>query len=326
MSLSDIERTIREALEAREKEAWLRDVYGSYVIYEKDSKFFKLAYSILDGDVQFASEPKEVETVWVETRSQQAEGDEGVTAFARMDKALNPEGTAWDVTVCEPGFTKNGWYHPEEVLRAGASMFEGVDVNIYELPKGATHIPDSLFDVKRLLIKNKAGWLENVRCVAGGSIRAVLRFLDSYKWVGKNLLAAMDQGTRAYGLSYDAPARAARAVVEGRSVIKLLKFHSIDSVDIVTRPAAGGKFNRAVAAQKEAVMDKQQLWDLISKARPDLLKGKEVDSVSDEEITELARMAMEPVADPGGGNGGGGQPDQDPLQQRKNHTINYQAY
>lgn len=253
VSLRDIEQLLRDALSNRDKEAWLRDVYGSYIVYEVTGKYFRLPYSILEGDVQFASDAVEVEQIWVEARSQQAEEemDDGVTIHVSMDKAINPEGTAWDVTICQPGFTKNGWYHPEEALRAGASLFEGVDVNLYELPKGASHVPGSLFDVKRLFVKNKAAWLDNVRYVASEGIKGVLHFLDSYAWLGKNLLAAMSEGVRAYGLSYDAPVRAKKVVVEGRPVIKLLKFHSVDSVDIVTRPAAGGKFNRAVAAQKE---------------------------------------------------------------------------
>lgn len=314
VSLSDIERTIREALESRDKEAWLRDVYGSYIIYEKDGKFFKLAYSILDGEVQFASDAKEVETVWVEARSQQAEQevDDGIKILLRLDQAQDAEGTAWDVTICEPGFTKNGWYIPDDALRDAAGLFENVDVNLYELPQDATHVPDALFDIKSLLVKNKVGWIDNVKHVAGKGLKGVLHFLDSAKWLGKNLLDAMSSGKKVYGLSYDAPVRAKKEVIEDRPVFKLLKFLAADSVDIVTRPAAGGKFNRAVAAQKQKegdVMNKKQLWEMIQKARPDLLKGKEFDSISDEEVIELARMAMEPAEPQGAGSRGQGEGD-----------------
>ena len=41
-------------------------------------------------------------------------------------------------------------------------------------------------------------------------------------------------------------------------------------------------------------MDKKQLWEMILKARPALLTGKEFDKVSEEEVITLARMAMEP--------------------------------
>ena len=47
--------------------------------------------------------------------------------------------------------------------------------------------------------------------------------------------------------------------------------------------------------KEDNIMNKKDLWEMISKARPDLLTGKEFDSVSDEDVEALARMAMEPV-------------------------------
>lgn len=315
ISLDDVRDMIYNALQERDKDSWLNQVYGSYLIYEKDAKFYRLPYSILEGEVQLGSEPVEVERVWVEARSQQAEGDEGLTMLMKMGNALDPEGTTWDVTICEPGFSLNGWYHPEEVLKESADMFEGVDVNIYEVPgKGATHVDEPLFDLKSLLVKNKAAWLEKIHYVAGVGLKATLHFLDSFKWMGKNLIEGIKKGAKVYGLSLDAPARAVKEEIEGRPVIKLLKFLGVDSVDIVTRPAAGGKFNRAIASiqEKEDIMDREELLAMIKEKRADLLEGKDVEKLSDNEIKDLARMAMEPVADPtdtsggdGGGTGGG---------------------
>ena len=308
VSLDEIRDMLWEALDERDTEADLHSVYGGYIIYEKAKKYYRLPYSILEGKVQFGTDAMEVERVWVEARSQQNEYDDSIEMRLRLGDAQDPEGNAWEVTICEPGFTKNGWYLPEDALREAAGLFEGVDVNIYELPtRGATHVPDALFDIKSLLVKNKAGWLENVRYVAGEGLKAVLHFMDSFKWLGKNLKDAISKGAKAYGLSYDAPVRAKKAEINGKPVMELVKFLAVDSVDIVTRPAAGGRFNRAIAAQKkEEIMDKKQLWELISKARPDLLKGKEFDSVTDEEMIALARMAMEPGGDQGGDGEGPG--------------------
>ena len=41
-------------------------------------------------------------------------------------------------------------------------------------------------------------------------------------------------------------------------------------------------------------MDRQQLWDLIMEKRPKLLEGKSIETITDEEIVGLARMAMDP--------------------------------
>lgn len=335
VSLDDVRDMLWNALQDRDSDAYLNQVYGGYLIYEKDGKYFRLAYSILEGEVQLGDDAIEVERVWVEAQNQQHEGEDQLSMLIRFGAAQNAEGTSWDVTICGPGFTKNGWYLPEEALETGASFFEGADVNIYELPgKGATHIDDSLFDIKSLLIKNKAGWLEGVEYVAGEGLKAVLHLVDSYKYLGKNLLEGIKKGTSVYGLSYDAAVRAIKATIEGKPVMKLLKFLAVDSVDIVSRPAAGGRFNRAVAdsagsrraaahRHKEDIMDKKQLLDMIQKAKPDLLEGKDLEALSDEEVTELARMAMAPAdppgsatktADKGGGNGDGdpaGDPDPD---------------
>jgi len=322
VSLDDIRDMLWKVVSERDDESYLREVFGSYLIFEKGGKCYKLPWSILDGKAQLGSEATEVEQTWVEARSAQAaaggEADEGIEILVRLGQARDPEGAEWEVTICEPGFTLNGWYIPDDALRDAAGLFENVDVNLFELPQGASHVPDALFDIKSLLVKNKVGWIDNVKHVADRGLMGVLHFLDSARWLGKNLLDAMTTGGKVYGLSYDAPVRAKKEVINERPVFKLLKFLAADSVDIVTRPAAGGKFNRAVAAQKEAIMNKQELWDLISKMRPDLIKDKDFESVSEDDVKTLARMAMEPAAEPGGGggggngNGGGGDGDLDP--------------
>ncbi|MCE5212115.1 MAG: hypothetical protein LLG40_11220 [Deltaproteobacteria bacterium] len=316
LSMDDIRQLLRQAVKDRfsasqvtdcgpmDISPYIEEVYPAYLIYEIDGKYYKIAWSILDGKVTLGETPTEVESTWVEARSQQAESDEGAEMLMRLGDAQNPEGTAWDVTICEVGFTKNGWYIPEEAMRGAEALFEKVDVNLYEMPaKGATHVPDALFDLKSLLVKNKVGWIDTVKHVAGVGLKGVLHFLDSAKWLGKNLLDATQKGASVYGLSYDCPVRAAKAVVDGKDVFKVLKFIAADSVDIVTRPAAGGKFNRAVAsvpAQNEEDFMKQKLLALIKKIKPDLLKGKDEAALTDQEVEVLARMAMDEPASSAG--------------------------
>jgi hypothetical protein len=306
VSLDQIRDMLGSAVRERhpEDDVWLSEVFPGYLVFERGEKFFRAGWSILDGAAQLGEEETEVEKTWVETRSAQAEADETMEAPVRLEGALDPEGTAWDVTVCRPGFTRNGWFLDEEVLRSGAGLFEGVDVNLYDLPQGAAHVPAPLFTIKPKLARNKVGWIDNVRFVAGEGIKGVLHFLDSAKWLGRNLVEAAKQGVTAYGLSYDCAVRARMDVIEGRRVFRLIEFLSADSVDVVTRPAAGGKFNRAVAAQdnQEETMDwKEKLYNQVKAARPDLLEGRAVADVSDEEMIDLAKEAMtpaEPVADP----------------------------
>lgn len=305
VSLEEIRDMLWQALKKRVGEsidAWICQVYGSYIIFEQESKYYRLAYSILEGEVQFGQDAVEVEKVWVEKMSSQAETDEDFEALLHFETSSDPEGKIWDVTIVEPGFTLNGWYHPDDVLQQAAAdgVFEGVDVNLYELPRGAGHVGEEFFPLKSLLVKNKAGWLEDVKYVAGRGLTGTLNFLDSAKSIGKDLLNAMSLKKPApFGLSYEAIVQAARTVIEGKSVFKALKFRPVDSVDIVTRPAAGGKFVRAVAAlnnkpEKEDFMNKKQIWDMIMGARPKLLEGKDFEKISDDELSGIAQMAMKP--------------------------------
>ena len=301
LSLDDIRSMLWDAVHKKyggeNKEAYLNEVFPSFLIYRDGGKYYRLGWSIMDGAVILGDSAVEVEQKWVEARAAAAEkeSDESLETLMRLDVARDPEGSAWDVTICEPLFTKNGWYLPEDVLRDAAGLFENVDVNLYELPT-ATHVPGPLFDIKNLLVKNKCGWIDTVRYAAGEGLKGVLHFLDSAKWLGKNMLTSAKDAM--YGLSYDCPVRARKDVVEGKSVIRALKFLGADSVDIVTRPAAGGKFNRAVAAQKEedTVMNKQALWDFLSRMCAEKLKGKVFEQTTEEDLRSI--MAEMKPADP----------------------------
>ncbi|HCU69855.1 MAG TPA: hypothetical protein DGF30_11715 [Desulfomicrobium sp.] len=299
VSLDQVRDMIWEALQERDKDAYVSEVYPSYIVASKDGQYFRLAWSMMDGKVTLGEEMTPVERVWVEVRSAQAEPEEGVDLLMRLGSARDPEGMSWEVLIAEPGFTRNGWYLPETVLRGSAGLFENVDVNLFELPQGVTHVPAEIFDIKSFLVKNKCGWIDGVRYAAGEGLKGTLHFLEESKWLGKNLLAAQQSGRSIYGLSYDCAVRAAQDTVAGKSVMVMSEIKKADSVDIVSRPAAGGKFLRAVASvpahtnHEEAAM-KEKLWKIISEKRPDLLQGKTLEGTPDAEVETLARMAMDP--------------------------------
>lgn len=309
-SLGDIAQTIRQALYARypkEDSPWISDdrIFPGYVIFEKKGQWFKLTYSILDGKIIWGDKDIEVEQEWVEKRSQQEEPlEEKFCSDFRMLAEKDPDGAVWEVTICESGLTKRKdlgyqWYITPEALKAVAEdgLFENVDVNLFDLPsKKGTHLPDELFSIKEYLVKNKAGWLDNVRYVAGNIAKLVghVHFLDSYKWLGKNLLDAKKKGQKVYGLSYDAFTNAIKTTMDNQPILKIIKFVKPDSLDIVTRPAAGGAFNRAVASrqEEEPFMNKEELWKLLEKQRPDLIARRTLAGMTDDEVKALFEEAM----------------------------------
>jgi hypothetical protein len=320
LSLDDIRDLLRQAIHARfdkthagegesgqviDVTSYIEEVYPSFLIYSLESKFYKIAWSIMDGKVTLGETPVEVQNTWVEARTaamgldgNDQISDDEYALIVRMAEAKNPEGTEWDVIITEPGFTKNGYFQPENMLSRAdtAAAFEGLDVNMFELPKGTTHVPAEIFDLKQFLVKNKIGWLDNVKYAANEGLKGVVHFLDSAKWLGQNMLAAMSQGRSVYGLSWDAKIRGALDVIEGKKVMRIDGFNRADSLDVVSRPAAGGKFIRAVAgmpALNEEDVMKKKLLALIKKINPALLEGKDEAAITDQEVETLARMAME---------------------------------
>lgn len=305
ISLDEIRDRLWTAVrESKGDDAYVREVFASYLIYELGDKYHKIGYSLLDGEVQLGSEETPVERQWVEARSAQDDHDDGFSTTLRLEGAQDATGKIWDVTICEPGFTLNGWYLDDDVLRDAAGLFEGVDVNHYEFNGVSTHVPDQFFDAKKYLVRNKAGWIENVRHVAGQGLKGVLHFLDNFQDLGKTLMESIAAGKPAYGLSYDCPVRARQDVVDGKKVWRAVKFIAADSVDIVTSPAAKGRFDRSVGDVGGTVLNKQELFALIQEKRPDLVRGKACDDLSDEDVVKLARMAMDQPAGAGGQTGG----------------------
>ncbi|MDZ4241850.1 MAG: hypothetical protein U1D99_03395, partial [Candidatus Omnitrophota bacterium] len=297
-SMDQIRDMLWAALQAKSENAYVREVFPSYLIYcdEGTGKFYKISWSIMDGAVQLGEEPTEVQLSWEAMERRVGQDDFSEAAISmRIGQARDVDGSSWDVTICEAGQTLSGYYITDDSLRAGADMFNGVDVNLFELPD-ATHVPKQLFNLKALLVKNKVGWIDGARYVAGRGLMGILHFLDSARWIGKNILDALDKSQKVYGLSLDAIFKGAMAVIDNKELIRIDAFKRVDSVDIVTRPAAGGKFNRAVAAlpaQSEEVIMKEKLLQLIKEKRPDLLNGKDLATISDQEVEGLARMAMD---------------------------------
>src|SRR4030042_3534141 len=110
-------------------------------------------------------------------------------------------------------------------------------------------------------------------------------------------MEAKKKGQNIYGLSYDAITNAIKTVVNNQNVRKIVKFVKPDSLDIVTRPAAGGAFNRAVASRpdkEESFMNKEELWKLIEQKRPDLITGRTLAGMADDEVKALFAEAMTP--------------------------------
>ncbi|MBK8233018.1 MAG: hypothetical protein IPK72_21145 [Candidatus Eisenbacteria bacterium] len=191
--------------------------------------------------------------------------------LAARQAAGTPGGFVWDVMAVAAGFSANylegtglRMYHEAEDLKAAASLFEGRPVYALKFiseqykPAGQqsekyAHTPADVRDIlkDRGLIGNVAGTLKNCRFgeAPDGTegILAELHLLPSSAGLATKLSELWAQGATDFvGLSYDAYTLPEFAEVEGEPVCKL-KLSQVNSLDVVTTPAAGGKLLRAVA-------------------------------------------------------------------------------
>lgn len=195
--------------------------------------------------------------------------------------AGSPRGSVWDVTAIKAGeskkqYTINGQTRPifysESALSTSVPVFEGA--RVFANREGP-HV-----DANRKSVHDQVAWLSNVAFQAG-EITARLNVLPSATWLRENLLAAHDRGKKdLYELSIDASGSVnQREVQAGRPVFFVESIDYVDSVDIVPRGAAGGKFNRLIESFifEGATAMKQKLALLFTLLYPAYLQENNVD-------------------------------------------------
>lgn len=219
----------------------------------------------------------------------------GLTLTWRVTQAV--EGLTWRAVLIAPGesTSRPRFLWTEDCLRAAAPLYEGVPVHMYELGDGFYgHLPDDLEALKALLTRHTAAKISGAKYEEGEGIVGYITFDPRFAWVPESL--ERDPGF--LGLSHDARVR----VANEEEPFEVAEILSVSSVDIVSMPAAGGKFLRAVAAMKkgEPRMNLKDLLKKIKNTRPDLLKGVDEAKITDEEIVKIAQMAMEKPASGGG--------------------------
>jgi hypothetical protein len=252
-------------------------------------------------------------------RARQDGGDsESVEVQATFIRSIQGQkGRVWEAVLIAPGVSKSkpkfNWR--PKVLRAAAEakVFEGADINAYQVADGYFgHVGAGMEDIKNRLIQDKAGVVKNVRFEEGEGLVGVIEFSARHAWIP----AQLQQNPDFLGLSIDARVTAA----DDREPINVTRIVEASSVDIVTRPAAGGKFVRAVAARQEEIVNREQIIAMLKKQRPDLIAGKDVAQMSDDDLTVLVQQAMTAPVSEKPENGGGGESDPPPEAARQGIT------
>jgi len=172
-----------------------------------------------------------------------------------IEKKLSPEGKIWEVVIIEGGLSKNKNFYPPEVLLDSVPKFDGARVYAYEFSgKHFDHLPFSAKEKapQGSYARNLMGWLENVRYgeffKAGEKQTGLLAdFHVTDDWCRHTLLAAWNEGKPdLLGFSVDIEGITKKVQVGGEPIEKVEEITKVNSVDLVSHPAAGGELVRLI--------------------------------------------------------------------------------
>ena len=256
LSLDEVQAKVQKALDAKfpakdgigPGSVWARVTYPDSVIYGQDGKFFQAPYTWdLDGNVVLG-EPFEVRQEWEPVAEGTVLGplsDSG----SLLEAGAAPTGKKWGVLVIQEGMSKNRNRYGRKCLEAAAPLYEGAKIYMdhEETPR---RFGRSTRDV--------AGFLKNVvpvvlgggqEAAGGGRMALSATAVIVNPTVREMLLEAYQEGNPdMFGLSHDVKAESIAAVGPDGPFYEVQRIESVQSVDFVTNPAAGGRLVRIVAS------------------------------------------------------------------------------
>ncbi len=157
---------------------------------------------------------------------------------------LDPQGHAVRVTVIQGGRSANDYSYNEQVLQAIARMIEGAQAY-------ADHGPP---DVATRSVRDIVGFYHDACYIPpsatcpGGRVDATLHILEAAGWLWSMIYEACTLGRpELIGLSIDIFGQ--WQLDEATSAREVTRIIALNSCDIVTRPSAGGSFNRILHSQ-----------------------------------------------------------------------------
>ncbi len=212
---------------------------------------------------------------------------EGEILDLREAEGENQE-RVWEVVLIRPGVTKNHTYYPESVLTKAVPLFEGA--------RALARSDDAHSWNMDVSVKNIVGFYKGVE-YREGALRGQLHILSDGAWLHDKMVEARNLGQKhLFGLSIVAGGTATIKKHKGREVRYVESIDRVASVDPVVNPAAGGRFVKLAAAESEQLKGEldmfKKLLELIEAKRPDLLKGKDLENITEAEVMELAAQAM----------------------------------
>ncbi len=214
-------------------------------------------------------------------------------------ETVEPNGSVVDVLLIQAGVSQNRREYPAHVLREAVPLFEGARAF-------AASGPDH--NANERGVKSLVGWYSNVRYVDGvelpnGSttegIAAHFNVLESANWLRGTLADAIRRGKPdlvGFSIVGDGSVSVIREARTRRPVHRVVRIDSIESVDVVVNPAAGGVSLRLVASKETPTME----WSTLTlhKATEGLANGTILSDELKENRPDLYAETQKPEPTP----------------------------
>lgn len=203
------------------------------------------------------------------------------------------EGSEWEIVIIEAGLSKNGKFYSESVLTEAAHLFDGAKIFAYEFKDANNsndHLPDrSRSEVPQGFATNLVGWVESPTFKNGALVGKARITNESIKKLMKESFIA---GRDLLGFSIDAEGDISDMIIDGRAVKRVDSIKLVNSLDVVTHPAAGGRLTRLVASlsfEGEPEMF-EKLLKLIRESFPKWVEGFDTSATGDKAKVMLGEI------------------------------------
>jgi len=213
---------------------YIREIYGDYVVVDRDGVFWKIPYEIIDNAEVKLGKEEQVEQAWAASES--LEITEAIGSLV-----AEPTGSKWRVRVFEYGLSKNRYeYGAPGRAKEQLPLKWTPQSAKAALPHldGARCFADHSEGAKGGSVRDLIGFYSDPSLGAKGP-EATLTVLESEEWAQRKMLAAWKIG-RPLGFSVDAMI-AVRPIGEGGArALAVEEIAAIKSCDLVSAASSGG--------------------------------------------------------------------------------------
>ena len=207
-----------------------------------------------------------------------------------MIEARGDDGRKFRIRVIEAGLSGNRNYWPEQTLREALPVFNGVRVMV---KSDAAHLNQ---DRQAKDVRNIIGGLSDAAFIEAqdnqpGAVYATLTALNPDRDEVVMMREAASNGmANLFGFSVDAVVEAQRVVVGGKPVRAAHKIRNIKSVDMIVEAGAGGELINMIEAQKEPVMERQELITMLE--AKGLVTTEGAEKMTDDQLVIIMTEAL----------------------------------